>query len=70
LSESATSVSFLLAPLTASLPEADQGEKEPADDQPTETYWTAWAREDLPDEYVFPIVGDPHSKYEVTRIAE
>jgi hypothetical protein len=24
----------------------------------------------LPDEYVFPIVGDPHSKYEVTRIAE
>ncbi|TKA52601.1 hypothetical protein B0A53_04611 [Rhodotorula sp. CCFEE 5036] len=39
-------------------------------DQPTETYWTAWAREDIPDEYVFPIVGDPHSKYEVTRIAD
>ncbi|GAA5886403.1 hypothetical protein JCM3774_000292 [Rhodotorula dairenensis] len=39
-------------------------------DQPTEKYWTAWAREDLPDEYVFPIVGDPQSKYEVTRITD
>ncbi|BGP41696.1 hypothetical protein JCM10449v2_005687 [Rhodotorula kratochvilovae] len=39
-------------------------------DQPTETYWIAWAQEKIPDRYVFPIVGDPHSRYEVTKITD
>ncbi|KPV72355.1 uncharacterized protein RHOBADRAFT_55834 [Rhodotorula graminis WP1] len=39
-------------------------------DQPTETYWTGWAAEQVPERYVFPIVGDPDSKYEVTKISD
>ncbi|TNY17932.1 hypothetical protein DMC30DRAFT_356337 [Rhodotorula diobovata] len=38
--------------------------------RPTETYWIGWAAEGLPERYVFPIVGDPDSKYEVTKITD
>ncbi|GAA5884496.1 hypothetical protein JCM6882_005275 [Rhodosporidiobolus microsporus] len=39
-------------------------------DQPTENYWIAWAQEKLPDRYVFPIVGDPNSQYELTKLTD
>ncbi|BGP01619.1 hypothetical protein NBRC10513v2_005259 [Rhodotorula toruloides] len=39
-------------------------------DQPTENYWIAWAQQKLPDTYVFPVVADPSSKYEITSIQD